>query len=85
MRRAAGGGTCPVCRQPCRLYGERIGEHKTDMYALGQARGGRVRERCVYSGGTWSDAKLRVSPLVRRMLDLGYRKLGGKWIKVTPA
>ena len=73
-------GICPACKQPCTFRGEIIGEHRTEMYALGQPRGGRVRERCVYSGGTWADAKLRVPPRARRMLDRGYRKLGGRWV-----
>lgn len=70
------GGMCPACGQPCRLYGERLGEHRTEFYVLG----GRRRERCVYSGGTWADAKVRVPPFARRMLNRGYRKLGGKWM-----
>jgi hypothetical protein len=76
-------GVCPVCHQPCSFRGERISEHRTDMFVLGQPRGGRRRERCVYSGGTWADAKLRVTPLARRMLDRGYRKLGGRWVDTS--
>lgn len=78
------GTVCPVCRQPCRLLaGDRLGEHKSDMYAIGQVRGGRIRERCIYSGGTWSDARLRVPPYARRMLNRGYRKLGGRWVDTS--
>ena len=62
--------TCPACKQPCReLKSGVLSEHKTPFYVLGQARGGRVRERCPYSGGTWQDAKDKITPLRRRRLD----------------
>jgi hypothetical protein len=64
------GVTCPVCKQPCKERRDGLlSEHKTPFYVLGQQRGGRRRERCPYSGGTWKDAKDRITPLRRRQLD----------------
>lgn len=66
----ARGTTCPGCQQPCReLNNGKLSEHKTANYVCGQRPGGRLRERCVYSGGTWQDARDRISPLRRSMLD----------------
>jgi hypothetical protein len=62
--------TCPGCGQLC--YERRDGklsEHKTAFYVPGQRPGGRIRERCYYSGGTWQDARDRISPLRRGLLD----------------
>jgi hypothetical protein len=64
------GVTCPVCNQPCRERRDgKLSEHKTPFYVLGQRAGGRLRERCPYSGGTWQDAEDRITPLKRRRLD----------------
>lgn len=61
---------CPGCGQVCReLKTGVLSEHRTQFYVCGQRPGGRIRERCVYSGGTWRDAKDRISPLRRRLLD----------------
>lgn len=66
---------CPGCGQPCRaLKNGKMSEHKTANYVAGQRRGGRIRERCVYSGGTFHDARLRISPLRRAMLDRAARQ-----------
>lgn len=62
-RRKIGGCTCPQCHQYSSLLtGDVLGEHRTDLYALGSNR----KERCPYSGGTWADAKAGISPLQRR-------------------
>jgi hypothetical protein len=64
------GVICPSCKQPCReLANGTLSEHKTQFYVSGQPRGGRLRERCPYSGGTWQDAKDGITPLKRRRLD----------------
>jgi len=68
MKRSAG-VTCPRCGQHCYLNNGRLSEHKTDQYAPGQRPGGKVRERCVYSGGTWFDATAHISPTRRALLD----------------
>lgn len=61
---------CPGCKQPCRvLKSGKLSEHKTANYVAGQRPGGRIRERCVYSGGTPRDAAARISPLRRAILD----------------
>lgn len=63
--------TCPRCRQYARLIkgGTHLGEHKTEHYAIGQRPGGRIRERCPYSGGTFADAQASIPPLRRRTND----------------
>lgn len=62
--------TCPRCDQPCyELAGHLLSEHKTDQFVPGQHLGGRVRERCVYAGGTYADAVAHIPPLRRKMID----------------
>ena len=73
------GTTCPRCGRVVRvLPGDRLAEHKTDNYVVGQVR---FKERCVYSDGTIQDAIDRITPLARKMLDLGYTKQSGEWVK----
>lgn len=63
---------CPRCGRHCRIgKGGKMSEHKTDNYALGQHPNGRVRERCVYSGGTLQDARDKITTLRRAMIDRG--------------
>lgn len=64
------GVTCPGCGQFCyQRNNGMLSEHKTANYVLGQARGGRRKERCVYSGGTWEDAKAKITPLRRMQMS----------------
>jgi hypothetical protein len=68
------GVTCPACGRACYELGNgKLSQHKTDQYVWGQRAGGRVRERCVYSGGTWADAEARIAPLRRLLIDKGLR------------
>lgn len=61
---------CPACGEPCYEYTNgKLSEHKTDNFVPGQRAGGRVRERCIYSDGTWDDARKHVTPLRRKMID----------------
>lgn len=64
------GVTCPVCKQPCYERNDgKLSEHKTPFYVLGQRAGGRLRERCPYSGGTRQDAKDKITPLRRARIN----------------
>lgn len=68
--RRQAGVTCPRCHTFCyELSNGTLSEHKTDRILPGQPPRRAVRERCVYSGGTWIDAKLRITPLQRQVLD----------------
>ncbi len=71
MARSYGGTTCPRCKQYARLIdgGKRLGEHRTEFYALGGDPGNRVRERCTYSQSTVKDAAAGIPPLRRKTND----------------
>lgn len=70
MKRVRAGVTCPACGQGCYEYTDwTLSEHKTPYFVPGQPPGGKVRERCVYSGGTWADAKAKITPWRRKVLD----------------
>lgn len=61
---------CPRCEQPTTLLksGD-MRDHRTANCAIGQARGGRVRELCPYSGVTPDEARAGVTPLRRLLLQ----------------
>lgn len=62
--------TCPRCGQVCYEFpGHILSEHKTDRVVPGQRDGHRVRERCVYAGGTYADAAAHITPQHRKIID----------------
>lgn len=70
MKRVRSGITCPKCGCGCYEFIDgTLSEHLTDNYVWGQRKGGKIRERCVYSGGTFADAEARITPLRRTMID----------------
>lgn len=61
--------TCPRCRQRTTiLKSGDMRDRRTANYAIGQPRGGRVRELCAYSGVTLREAADGITPLRRRIL-----------------
>jgi hypothetical protein len=70
MSKRVAGITCPRCLGFCyELADGTMSKHKTKNFVMGQKRAGRIRETCVYSNGTWQDAKDKIPPWKRRMLD----------------
>lgn len=68
--RRVAGITCPRCKQFCyELSDGTISFHQTDQYVPGQSHRGRRKENCPYGGGTRKDAKNKITPLRRRILD----------------
>jgi hypothetical protein len=64
--RKIGGARCPRCGSYANiLVGDVLGEHRTDNFYAGPDR----RERCVYSGGLFEDARNAVTPEQRQILD----------------
>lgn len=70
MSKRVAGITCPRCGGFCyELADGTMSDHKTDQFIFGQKRHGRIRERCVYGGGTYQDANNKITPLKRKMID----------------
>lgn len=60
------GTTCPRCGCYARLLKNgNLGQHRTQQHAIGQIRGGRVREHCPYSGCTPVEARAGVTSLAK--------------------
>lgn len=49
-----------------------LSEHRTGMYTESGAR-----ERCIYSGGTWADARTKITPRQRVRLDHSHKNEPG--------
>ncbi len=57
---------CPQCKTICRAYpDDRMVKHMTDQW-MSWGRGIK-KIRCRYSLGTWEDAKLGITPLMRKV------------------
>jgi uncharacterized protein (DUF2237 family) len=63
MGRTVAGVTCPQCKRSCRVDANDVmTRHKSQHFLPFR----QTREWCKFSGGTWADAKLGITPHMRK-------------------